>query len=802
MHISFSFSAIDLLRWFTVFYHFIVISFSLSISILTRFSFSSHSPSPMDFVDFDTLNLSDDLPQPQPALSLPITSNIETFGRKFFNLNTITRSLLKSDNNTDTEKSENHPQVAEKYANLSLLLVEDPKNAAFDHQQPHSDTRITALSARLSRVLNNPLSDSQIRDIFGSLEDTLRSWDGILEPGALGSMLRRKLRGEIERTLIRNQTQTLKEYQPVIKNLRNLEANIEALKSTSMGVVDSVNNDFESSETFNSKMENLHRKKTAVVVKKHMLSAFKAKFTLNEYEEYTLENGDISDEFFTVLAKAEQVDQDCSILLSIDNSQLGVKTMARVNRLVTRASEKVVAYANRTLANLYALNNRDRVRTLHQCFLYLRQKPHYLNSVLATFVGSRSKTLVDEFLGQANSRVAGSSLQSEEYQDPVRVIGDLLAYIHSVVVSESETILGVFAFENDLADDTSREEFAEIMNDCVAKVLQSLAKPVRAKLEQIISREVRILVLFSIHNLVALYYIMFSKQIKQDHMGLVATIESLVESAESRIVTTVENKLTTIRNSNLAQLQLNIDLQPPEWIIDFYSEILPMLDQTHGEAIFKQLQEKNNSFVNMVVDQPIQIYEQHIENSQVKNFEKRDKYMLQLNCLDLILSKIMPISVLTDKVISVNEKIKDVSDKLVETQVSSLLEESGLTDFYNIANMICPIDDEFFDVSIYEPITENKLFTEEAVREVNVKIQAFLPTALLDIQQSLFKINSPLVVNEIITESAIKYARFYGRFRLICDEYLKVPLLGWSDGEVATLLGVEDAYFHEQDSNK
>lgn len=747
----------------------------------------------MDFVDFDTLNLSDDLPQPQRALSLPIATNIETFGRKFYNLNSLTRNLLKRDNNTDTEKSENQPQVAEKYANLSLLLIEDTKNADNDHQEPHSDIKISALSARLSRVLNNPLSDSQIRQIFGSLEDTLRSWDSILEPGALGSMLRRKLRGEIERTLIRNQTQTLKEYQPVIKNLRKLEENVDALRSASMGVVDSVNNDFESSEIFNSKMENLHRKKTAVVVKKQLLSAFRAKFTLNEYEEYTLENGDISDEFFTVLAKAEQVDQNCSILLSIDNSQLGVKTMARVNRLVTRASEKVVAYANRTLGNLYALNNRDRVRTLHQCFVYLRHRPHYLNSVLATFVGSRSKTLVDEFLGQANSRVAGSSPQSEEYQDPVRVIGDLLAYIHSVVVSESETILGIFSFENDLVDETSRKEFGEIMNDCVAKVLQSLAKPVRAKLEQIISREVRILVLFSIHHLVELYYIMFSKQIKQDHMGLVATIESLVESAELRIVTTVENKLTTIRNSNLAQLQLNIDLQPPEWIIDFYSEILPMLDQTHTESIFK-----DNSLVNMVVDQPIQIYEQHMENSQVKNFEKRDKYILQLNCLDLILSKIMPISVLTDKVILVNEKIKEVSDKLVETQVSSLLEESGLTDFYNIVNMICPINDDFFDVSIYEPITENKLFTEDNIRQVNLKIQAFLPTALLDIQQSLFKINSPLVVNEIITESAIKYSRFYGRFQLICDEYLKVPLLAWSDGEVATLLGVEDAYFDEQ----
>lgn len=740
----------------------------------------------MDFVDFESLNLGDDLPQPQPALSLPIASNIETFGRKFYNLNLLTRTLLNRDPVASDEKSDQQPQTALKYASMSLLMLEDESGPEKTALQATSATQTSALSARLARVLNSPLSDTQIRDIFGSLDDTLRSQESVLDTGTVGSMLRRKLRGEIERTLIHHQNATLKQYQPVVKALLELESRVADLQSAAADVVRRVGSDFESSARFNQRMLALYRRRTVVVLKKHMLTAFRDKFTLNEYEQHTLEHGDINDDFFAVLARAELVDANCAILLSIDNSQLGVKTMARVNLLVTRALEKVVAYANRTLGNLYAISNRDRVRTLHRCLVYLRQKPPYFDSVVSQFVAAQSRTLVDEF----HARAAKESRLADEYQDPVRVIGDLLAHIHAVVVGESETLAGVFLVDAESVDPAVKADLDRVLAELVARVLQALAKPVRAKLEQIISREIRVPVLFSIHNLVQLYHMMFAKQIQQDHMGLVQTIDSLVRSAEARIVTTVENKLATVRGSNLAQLQMNVDLQPPEWIIDFYADILPALDHLRTDSIFASEDGAADHFTALVVDEVIDIYETHMQTGQVNTFSKRDKLMLQLNCLDLVLSKIMPVAALADKVIYVNDKIRLATDQLVQMQTAALLLETGLTDFHNIANMVCPVGDDFFDVSIYQPMTENKLFTADAVRDVNHKIQQFLPSALLDIQQALFKINSPLVVNDIISESAAGFARFYGRFLEISQEFLGVPLV-WSEAEVATLLGVE-----------
>ena len=80
-----------------------------------------------------------------------------------------------------------------------------------------------------------------------------------------------------------------------------------------------------------------------------MLISFKEKFTLNEYEEFVLNSGDLNNEFFTTLARAERINENCSILLSLDNPQLGLKIIAKSNQMINRSIDRIVSYTNKTL---------------------------------------------------------------------------------------------------------------------------------------------------------------------------------------------------------------------------------------------------------------------------------------------------------------------------------------------------------------------------------------------------------------------------------------------------------------------
>lgn len=765
----------------------------------------------MDFIDFDSFQ-QDEIPQPQPALSLPITSNIENLGKRFSNFNSLTKNLLKfeekSDSTVDGDESE-ETKLAEKYANLSLNLINslEDGNDEENEEDLNRSKATTSLSTRLSRVLNNSMPDSLVRDIFSNLDLKVDNIEALVEPGITGSNSRKKLRGEIESDLIKTQGLVLKEYQPVIKNLNSLENDLKNLNKLRESITEKVNKDFQSTKDLNGTVKDLNSTKNLINLKKGLLTSFKNKFTLDVYEEYVLLNGEIDDEFFEVLIKCEKIHENCSILLSVDNPQLGLKIMSKFNQLINKSLERIISFTNKTLNNLYSLNTTTKLTTLQKCLKFLRTRLNYFNSVVENFVDARSKLIIDEFLNQINGDLdksdnrSGSSFRHDRpivlsAHDPVRFIGDLLAYIHSVVVNETETIISIFSITKE-ANEKENTEYENMIDDITGRILNSLSRSVKSKIEQIISSETKLATIYSIYNLVELYTIMFAKHLKEssnDKHNLLTTVRELVKSSQNKIISIIQNKLTTIKSSNLAQLELNSDLQPPEWIIEFYSDILPIIDQNTSDTFMNLPIEENAEFMNMIINQPIEIFNGHIENNISKLFNRRDQVILKLNFLDLILSKIMPIILLSDKILELNDLTEELSLELTNLQLDSLIKGCELTDFYNIINMICPFSDDFFDVSIYQPITENKLFTKDKIMRTNDIIQNFLPSALIDIQQSLFKVNSPMIVNNIITNSSLEFIKFYLKFNLIINEYLDEVLLIWSDIEVATLLGVEEPY--------
>ncbi|ODV65084.1 oligomeric complex COG6 [Hyphopichia burtonii NRRL Y-1933] len=777
----------------------------------------------MDFIDFETYHENDLLPQPQPALSLPISSNIESLGKRFSSFNNLTRNLLKREEEGDQESNPNNQnseesKLAQKYADLSLNLLKGSQGLVSDEKsdgdtlQELDISSTKTLSSRLSRVLNTPLSDSMIREIFTTLEPKINDIDNLVEPGVIGSVLRKQFRGSIESDLIKSQSLVLKEYQPVIKQLKVLEDRLNDLNSISTEATSRIESDFEATTGFNKEVKQLNKDKLVIDLKKNLLISFKNKFTLNEYEEYVLNDGEINEEFFVVLAKAESISDKCSILLSIDNSQLGLKIMNKINQLVNKSINRIINITNKTLSNLYSLNTKSKLETLQKCLRYLKNKLNYFNSIINTFTESRSKVIVDEFFSQVNGNLdkinsydrrdssSRASISSDSSgrpiylsaHDPIRFIGDLLAYVHSVIVNERELISNIFILE--YSDESEREEFQKVSNDVASKTLKALSRPLKSRIDQIISSETKLATLFQIFNLLDLYQLMFTKQLKDSDSNLVRTISDLIKLSQEKIMNILKNRLATIRSSNLAQLDLNIDLQPPEWIIEFYFDLLPVIDQITTPTILNLSKEDNDKFLKLIVDEPISIFNEHVQNNVAKSFNKRDQLILKQNFLDVVLFKIMPLSLLSDKTLEINDAISSLTQELTNYQLITLLDEAKLTDYYNVINMICPFEDEFFDLAIYEPITENKLFNKEYLREVNITIQEFLPTALLDIQKSLLKVNSPLTVNDITTNSSIEFTKFYLKFDLICKEYLKEQLFTWSDIEVATLLGVENTY--------
>ncbi|KGQ89126.1 hypothetical protein MEO_01986 [Candida albicans P94015] len=764
----------------------------------------------MDFIDFDTFTKdasgsdNDVFPQPQPPLSLPIASNLDQFSKKLSNL-VLPGNILNNDNTKPSNEISEVDNVMEKYAKMSIDLIKrETGDVQLENEKDSKESSVrTSLSTRLSRVLNDSLSDATIREIFSNLQERFdKESNGyvvdLIESGIVGSMSRKKFKGRIESELIRNQSNILKQYQPIVKQLKQIEVKLNKLNELSVQTNDKINKNFDFSNKLNLEIKDLNDNKRLIGLKKNLLISFKEKFTLNEYEEFVLNSGDLNNEFFTTLARAERINENCSILLSLDNPQLGLKIIAKSNQMINRSIDRIMSYTNKTLGNMYSLSSKSRLATLHQCFKYLQNKLNYFNSIVNTFSESRLKVLVDEFNRQVqgdfevNGQGRSSSISSDSRpiymsaHDPVRFVGDLLAYVHSVSVNESETITSIFT----MGDDNDKE-FENIIQDVTDKILQSLSRPIKARVEQIVSTETKLSTLVQIFNLVELYNIMFTKQLGKAG-NIVETVKQLIKVCQGRIFMIISNRLATIKNKNSTKLDLNLDLQPPEWIIEFYSDILPIVDQITTETILNLSPEENEKFLNLIVNEPIQVFNEHVDHNKVFS-EKKDVLIIKSNFLDLILSKTIPVSLLSEKVLEVNEMIDKLTEEITQLELNNMLGQCGLYDYFNIINMICPFSDDFFEVSIYEPIKENKLYTKDSFVQVDEKVQEFFPSAMIEMQQSLLKLNSPIVVNQIIDNSFMQFVKFYCKLDLINKEYLDFSFT-WSDMEIATLVGIEDVY--------
>ena len=764
----------------------------------------------MDFIDFDTFQ-DDEIPQPQPVLSIPISSNIENIGKKLSNINQFTKNFLNIDENVVLEPKESESEeknLANKYANLTIGLIKDSESTNEWPQQADIARSRNMLSSRLSRVFNNNMTDNEIREIFREIEQSNSYLNDLIDSGIEGSNSRKWFRSRIELNLIKAHEAFLKDFNPVINDISTIEGSLENLSSLVSNMNGILEKEALATDKFARDIQNISDEKKLNEIKKALLTSFRDKFTLNVYEEHVIRDGEIGDEFFGVLKKCEKIHADCSILLTSENQNLGLRVMAKFTKYIDHSIERIMNFLKKTLDNLLILSANKKFLLVRKSLDFLRPRLNYFNIIVDYFVSSRSKLIVDEFLSQLegsfdrkrtdDSKVQDSTPLFYSAHDPVRYFGDLLAYVHSLVANEHETVSTIFSTTDTTEESQAGEQESSLFAGKVnSGIFASLSKLLKSKIVQVVSSETRLTTLYSIFNIVDLYVMMLSKYFHNDcdeDSTLLKLLKECAESTQNRIMDIVQSKLLTIKESNVAQIELTSDLQPPGWVLEFYSSILPILDLSTSGNFMNLSLERQSEFLALVVDYPISILDNHIKKNMVKVFSKWERCICKLNFYDLVLTKIMPISLLTEKISLLNQIIDTTTSELIKLQLEKLLIETNLNDYYNIVNMICPLTDDFFSVSIYQSITENKLFQKDKILEARQQLEEKLPSALFEAQQLLLKLNSPSLANNVIEQSSLEFTKFYCKYDLIVKEYVGESLFPWSDAEVSTLLGIEQQY--------
>lgn len=268
----------------------------------------------------------------------------------------------------------------------------------------------------------------------------------------------------------------------ISQRLSELQDHITAMRASCDEAERQLGLSNESSRTLLERAGSLREERHEIVNKKSIVSAFLARFTLTEEEQEALSARDrdvpIGNRFFLAMDKASQIRKECRVLMSADDvngtssTQAGLDIMASTASYLEQGYEKILrwlAYEFRLTGKAAENRELEVTPTLQEAVQRLRHRPELLTCVispaherlvvlketrreaLTTLSQTRQATLSSSFLA-ALTRGGPSGLPRPielHAHDPMRYVGDMLAWVHQAIAAEREFLESLFGIQSD-----------------------------------------------------------------------------------------------------------------------------------------------------------------------------------------------------------------------------------------------------------------------------------------------------------------------------------------------------------------
>lgn len=574
--------------------------------------------------------------------------------------------------------------------------------------------------------------------------------------------------------------------------------------------------------------------------------------------------------FFETLGKVRRVHQrDCEVLLTAENQRLALDVMNDTASLLEKAYQKVYRWTTRELQimnpgrirdesndndNIASMRDKDSRNLnledpqlnsrLRRALHALADRPGLFSSVLNGFSEARRGVLADSFRravslsenigktrGRAGSSAGVSTAPTTDERpigfvahDPLRYVGDMLAWCHAAMVSEREAVESLFLNVDDndpfeshyggLVQDEIEEgrtddqkqtrsfDWSQTLRDLVALDLDGVTHVLHSRIEVIIQGLIDPVTAHKMRHLLLFYRSTFSRLIGGDinvsdaqfqvipdeeksnnapRLGtsLVSTLCKLTEQASDKVKHLLHESVALIDSGNVLSVATP-DANPPDYLIEAL-ETLGALARAEADSLVPDTDAANfgGEFENVIVMGLGPYFHLVEKNSEViANAEQR--IIFKLNCLMAIQDTIAVSQILSSRTpANIQSRIRDdvhtLRKDLIETLASFFRAGSGLGELLDAFSTHLPsiTTTRFADIedSLASTLSTLPVLQPSKLLPLAQRLDAFLPSALVDALEQLQKLSSASLAKEI-TETAADV--FVDEFERVEDVLLKV----------------------------
>jgi len=481
----------------------------------------------------------------------------------------------------------------------------------------------------------------------------------------------------------------------------------------------------------------------------------------------TLSATPVDDQFFATLAKAKRVRKDCELLLGLETQTLGLEVMDQASRAINQAFQKLHRWVQHEFKSL----NFEKAQiglAMGGALRALAERPSLFQSCLDFFAEAREQVLSDGFLtaltGSTYLSATDPTVKPIELaaHDPLRYVGDMLAWTHSAAVGEREALEMLFIAdggelargiqagrENEVwhlmaedGEETSAYDAVGALNELVDKDVSGCARILRQRVEQVIQTNEEAISAYKLANLVDFYRATFSKLLGSRSV-LVDCLDNLAAEALRQFRFLTREHVATVQGE---MQHIPSDLSPPGFLHEALEQLaaimktfdISLVSPDSREAEFRPvLEEAFAPFMDGC-------------NNMGASMAAPDGPVFLLNCLATARSALAEFDFTTTSVDSLQGEIERESETLVDFQYQFFRSMSGLDEIITALS----------GADTAERIGTDELpsrLRPDTLAVASQRLDDFLPSALMDAMEHLRQLQDAALARGITEKAAEKF---------------------------------------------
>ncbi|KAI9788224.1 MAG: Golgi transport complex subunit 6 [Peltula sp. TS41687] len=620
--------------------------------------------------------------------------------------------------------------------------------------------RQSALSNKITHVLSTSYADLDIRDALDILDR--RRFQNTSEA-------RRQLRLDVQKEVIDCNGEIIKEFGQVAEQLRGIGIVISRLNAVYEGMQKHVAAAQRETGSVVKETNLLLSQKQDVDKKQRLLELITAHFSLppEDFDALTSITERVDDQFFKALNKLKRIHEDCQLLLGSENQTLGLDIMEQSSSTLNKAFEKLYRWVQWEFKALN-LENMQISSTIRRALRVLAERPTLFESCLGFLAKSREQMLSEAFLAaltgsfQSDERSHSKPIELSAH-DPMRYVGDMLAWTHSATVSEREALEVLFisdggelargiqaGLESDpwsrsAGDDVQKFDGVRALNDLVNRSLFGVGGILRQRVEQVISSHDESTLAYRIANLINFYRSTFEKLLGKE-ATILGVLGALHKSALRQFRILMRERTMEIQ-ADLRQAPA--DLNAPRFLMEALEQVQDLMKSYETSYSPASSQEADTEIIFKEALDP----SMESCDSMHADLEEPSDGIFLLNCLIAVRNALTAFSFTTARVSKVDRRSHELVQKLIDHQHAFFLHTSGL---HPLVVALAPFLEKADDL---EAMAALPLLQPHALTRTSQTLDEFLSTAVLDATENLKLLQGSKLVHDITEEATSRFCK-------------------------------------------